>query len=1236
MSNTNNTMQTQTSNTLHNAIMKAGGKDRPPMLAPDKIVPVSEGSSETTTETYMENYKNVSQDIRDQLNAKAKAVQIILTGIDNDIYSTVDAFPNACEMWKAIERLKHGESINVQDLETNLYWEFRKFTSWDGESLESYYSRFYKMMNELVRNQCDVTNHQVNVQAERLARTTNPLALVAQQQPVYHSQNHPTHYTQNSSIRSQQVATRNRVKAIVNSPPPIHDQEPSMVAEDNEISKDKEIDKLMALISLSFKKIYKPTNNNLPTSSNTSRANQGNFLRINKGTRYDTQRIGNVAGARETVEQADWKDDTDDEPEDQELEAHYMYMTQIQEVTLDAADNSGPIYDTEPLQKVQNNDHYNVFSIKSKHSEQSTFVNDTYLIKQDEHNVIIDSLDMSYDREQIDQNDDDDDLANERELLASLIEKLKCEIDDSKNRNKFLETSNKVLVDKLKGEIKDFKSKNKSLESSNNRFKKANNKLSETNELIYNDLKKFQAELDRHNDVKYASKMEIDCAKAKGDLISYKMESQKSFNKYTQKINDLNQTISEMKKELSTHQETMSILSKAKEAQIKLYKTREDKELDKVIALEKKVKSKEFRKEREQYFEIQDLKAQLQDKGIGISKLKKLIEKLKGKSVDTKFEKSFVIRQPNAFKSQRPSILGKPTNFLDSLERKDFSKSKSVTKNNVTNDFSKPVTAQILTPNKKSILKNTNVLSLGMYKLHTYPTQARTTQLPNDSRKTNKRVSFSTGVISPTSVSRPQLKSNPMEDRVMLNNSQGKKQEVEDHRRNIKFSKNKTFVTACNDSLNAKTSNVNFVCATCGKCVLNEKHDMAKDETPKVIIDFLRLVQRGLHAQVRTVRTDKGTEFLNKTLHAYFAAEGINHQPSVARTPEQNGIVERRNRTLVEATRTMLSAAKVPLFFWAEAIATSCFTQNRSLVIPRREKTPYHIINDQKPSVKFFHIFGSLCYIVKDGENLDKIKEKGDACIFVGYSTQSRAYRVSNKRTRVIVETIHVNFDELPQMASDYVNSDPVPQSGTVTTSNELDLLFSLMFDELLNGSTQVVSKSSVVSTANAPNKYQQQNTTPLNTQSTPVPTYHPLEQVIGIPSQSAKTRHQLESDGEMYMFALTEELHQFDRLDVWELVDRPLCKNVINMKWLWKNKRDEENTVIRNKSRLVSKGYSQKEGVDFEESFVPVAWLEVVRLFIAYAAHKSVTVYQMDVKTAFLYGPLKEEVWQSAPASDY
>nr|GFB83607.1 hypothetical protein [Tanacetum cinerariifolium] len=156
------------------------------------------------------------------------------------------------------------------------------------------------------------------------------------------------------------------------------------------------------------------------------------------------------AGIQLNAEQADWRDNTDDyELEDQELEAHYMYMEQLQQVSPDAAD-SGPIFDDEPLQKVSNDDHYNVFAMESTHPEQSKSVHDTYPIEQDAQNMITDSLDMSYDGEEIDQNDDDNDLAKERELLASLIEKLKCEIDESKSRNKFLETSNKALIEKLK------------------------------------------------------------------------------------------------------------------------------------------------------------------------------------------------------------------------------------------------------------------------------------------------------------------------------------------------------------------------------------------------------------------------------------------------------------------------------------------------------------------------------------------------------------------------------------------------------------------------------------------------------------------------------------------------------------------------------------------------------------------------------------------------------------------
>nr|GEU75856.1 hypothetical protein [Tanacetum cinerariifolium] len=1083
-------MQTQTSNTLHNAIMEAGGKDRPLMLAPgnyiqwkskikkyidtkpnhelihyclkdppykftwaDKVVPVSKGSPETTTETYIENYKNISQDMRDQLNAKAE-----------------------------------GESINVEDLKTNLYWEFRKFTSRDGESLESYYSSQFTILKIIL------------------------LTTLRIPQPDHNKMLPGTEEKQLSAL--------------------LH---PSMIKN------------LIWLLKM--------------------------MKWINKGAGYENQRLGNVAGARETVE-----------------------------VSLDVVD-SRPIFDSEPLQKVSNDDHYNVFAIESEHPEQSKSVHDIYPIEQDEHNVIIDSLDMSYDREQIDQNDDDDDLANERELLASLIEKLKCKIDDSKNRNKFLETSNKVLPDKL---------------------------IDEVTNLQCDYLKMLKK-----------------CECLEKELSKSKMMS-KSFEALQKHVINL---------------------------EIDLQQCQEKIKNDKSF---KENQSKEFCKEHKQYFEIQELKAQLQDKQIAISELKKLIEKLKGKSVDSKFEKSSVIRQPNAFKSQTPSILGKPTIFSDSLKRKDFSKSKSVTKNTVSNAFSKPVTAQILPPNKKSILKNINVLAPGILNAKTSNVNfvcatcgkcvlnvkhdmcvlksrngvnSRTKMpivMPVSTREPKHIVNKSVAkplrkiVASESTNQKPKNTTRKLYEHHMTGNLKLLTNFVEKFMGTVKFG---------NDQIAPILGYGDLVqgAVTIKRVYYVEGLNHNLFSVGQLCDANLEVAFRKSTCYIRDLKGNNlltGMKFLNQTLHAYFATEGINHQTSVARTPEQNGVVERRNRTLIEVARTMLSAAKVPLFFWAEAIATACFTQNRSLVIPRHEKTPYHIINDRKPSVNIFHIFGSLFYIVRDGENLDKMKEKGDACIFVWYSTQSRAYRVFNKRKRVTVETIHVNFDELPQMASDHVSSDPIPQcqrtalehnslspgpqcqenvhqaDRTVTTSNELDLLFSPMFAELLNGYSQVVSKSSAETTADAPNQRQQQPTTPLNTQTTTAPTFendefinifftpiqdrgetsshhvdssnmhtfyqhhpsehhwmkdHPLEQVIRNPSQSVRIRRQLELDGEMCMFALIE-------------------------------------------------------GINFEESFAPVARLEAVRFFIAYVAHKSFTVYQMDVKTTFLYGPLKEEVYVNQP----
>ncbi|GJW38589.1 hypothetical protein Tco_0064434 [Tanacetum coccineum] len=368
---------------------------------------------------------------------------------------------------EVMETLKQGEFINVQDLETNLYWEFGKFTSRDGESLNSYYSSIYKMMNELVRNQCEVTNHQVNVQ------------FLLQLKPEW---------------QRSQAATRNKGKATANSPPPTYDSEPEVVVDDEASSKEKEIDKLMALILMSFKKIAKPTNNNLRTSSNTrnmiekyryscSAADWDLVLQLEiighvamkckkaKWARDSAYHKENMllckqeeAGIQLSAEQADWKDDTDDEPEDQELEARYMYMAKIQEVIPDAADNSGPIFDTEPLQK------------------QSKFVNDTYLVEQG------DSSYMSNNGGEADQ--DDLMLQKQRELLASLIELIKIKIDGSKKNNKSLKSSNKALRE--------------AITFLNNEFK-------------------------RYKESDFMKNVELKCAKSYGLLEEHKVTSAKSF-----------------------------------------------------------------------------------------------------------------------------------------------------------------------------------------------------------------------------------------------------------------------------------------------------------------------------------------------------------------------------------------------------------------------------------------------------------------------------------------------------------------------------------------------------------------------------------------------------------------------------------------------------------------------------------------------------------------------------------
>ncbi|GKB69970.1 integrase, catalytic region, zinc finger, CCHC-type containing protein [Tanacetum coccineum] len=274
-------------------------------------------------------------------------------------------------------------------------------------------------------------------------------------------------------------------------------------------------------------------------------------------------------------------------------------------------------------------------------------------------------------------------------------------------------------------------------------------------------------------------------------------------------------------------------------------------------------------------------------------------------------------------------------------------------------------------------------------------------------------------------------------------------------------------------------------------CLLSKaSKTKSKDEAPDFIIKFLKMIQVRLQVIVQRIRTDNGTEYVNQTLREYYEKIGISHETSVARSLQQNGVVERRNRTLIEAAHTMLIYAKAPLFVWAEAVATACYIQNHSIIFLCHGKTPYELLHDKPPDLSFFHVFGALCNPTNDSENLGKLQPKADI----------------------------------------------VDQDAPL----------------------------------------------PCNSQTTPK-TQPPV-----IPNDVEEDNHDIE-------------------VAIWVL--------------------DELGGIRKNKARLVAHGYRQEEGIDFEESFALVARLEAIRIFLAFATHMNMVVYQMDVKTAFLNGNLRGEL---------
>nr|GEY28929.1 retrovirus-related Pol polyprotein from transposon TNT 1-94 [Tanacetum cinerariifolium] len=941
---------------MHNNIMVAGSRDRPPILAPGRYpqwlhaVEATDDSPVVREHTTAETPTNKYPENKAHFLTEKEAIHLILTGIRDDIYLTVDACQTTQEMWEAIERLQQ--------------------------------------VNEL--------------RAEKLARNANPLTLVATVQadrdPYYqtsrsHRSSAPS--PKPSILSRSQTTTRHKGKEIAKPITLLFETASEEDSDPEQAQTDKDMQKNLALIAKYFKKIYKPTNNNLRTSSNTKNKNVDTTLRFkndNQSAQFRTQRMVNVAVARENVRSKVVQQSgiqcfnckeygcfakecgKPKRVKDSVYHKEKMLLCKQAKQVFHFKQNSMTGSRTQPVEQVQNDAGYNVFADHLQHSEQSEYVSNTCLVKTDDSNVIPDSPDMCEDDIQNEQNDVESD--DEHVALANLIANLKLDVDENKKIQKQLKKVNTTLAEELK-ECKAI--------------------LTETNPL---------AELQ----CMYLHKVkEYDCL---GQKLSTQIES----------------------------------VSK---------KVKND-----IIFNEKA--SYVFQKEREQYFRIQDLKAQLQDKNIAISELKKLIEKGKGKSVDTKFDRPSVVRQPNAQQIPKPSVLGKPTPFLDSLERKYFPKTKSVPKANVSDGLSKPVTAQTLPQTAKKAVSNTNLLKPGMYRIDKRTAHTRALQLPQNVRNTNLRVSTSTGVIHKPNVSRPQLKSYQLKDKVLPNNSQvkAKKTQIEVHLR----------IPSVSNSM--------------------------KSVTFAPILGYGDLVQG------------------NVTINRVYYVEGLNHNLfSVGQFCDADLKVAFRKST--------------------------CFVrhlQGNDLLVGNRGSDLYTNSFQESTSST------PLCLMAK--------------------ATPTQAW-LRHRRLP------HLNFDYINLLSKkDIMIGLPKLKYikdqlyADVPSQQELGLLFGPLYDEFFNPG----------------------------------------------------------------------ELHQFDRLQVWELVDKPFGKSIIRLKWLWKNKKDEDQTVIRNKARLVAKGYAQEKGIEFKESFAPVACLEAVWIFISYTTHKSFPIFQMDVKTAFFNDPLKEEVYVAQP----
>ncbi|KAJ4820349.1 polyprotein [Rhynchospora pubera] len=374
---------------------------------------------------------------------------------------------------------------------------------------------------------------------------------------------------------------------------------------------------------------------------------------------------------------------------------------------------------------------------------------------------------------------------------------------------------------------------------------------------------------------------------------------------------------------------------------------------------------------------------------------------------------------------------------------------------------------------------------------------------------------------------------------------------------------------------------------------------------------FKAMAETQTGVRLKALRSDRGGEFQSNEFKQFCEKEGVLQQLTTPYTPEQNGVAERKNRTVVELARSMLKSKNLPNLFWAEAVATAVYLLNLSPTKAVMNRTPYEAWFERKPIVSHLRIFGCVAYTLVNSHSRKKLDAKSEKCIFIGYCIQSKGYRLYNPETQKIIISRNVMFDE---------------NTSWRWNSEGAEASISLPDDE------DEGSKEPQPETNTLPKPiqvYRRRGNQPSQEKTKTLQELYATTQVLMVADPDC---FEEAAEKEEWRQAMDEEMSAIEQNQTWQLVKLPKDRVAIGVKWVYKTKFGPDGSILKHKARLVAKGYAQKQGIDYEETFSPVARFETIRLLMAVAAQLKQPVYQFDVKSAFLNGELMEEVYVDQP----